>query len=96
MQKVDFEPLTSEACIFINRDKSIWIILYVNNIAIMVLTKEIINSASNQLGSIFTLTLLGEIKTFLGMQIVQNKKMKIISINQEPYIDQVLGKKGWT
>jgi hypothetical protein len=96
MRKVGFEPLASEACVFTNKDKSIWIILYVDDMAIAAVTKEVIDSVSNQLGSVFTLTSLGEIKTFLGVQIVRDRKLRTISINQEPYIDRVLGKKEWT
>ena len=88
--------MASEACVFVNKDKSIWIILYVDDMAIAARTKDLIDSVASQLGSVFTLTLLGEVKTFLGMQIIRNRNLRTISINQEPYIDRVLGKNGWT
>ena len=96
MQKVGFEPLASEACVFVNKDKSTWIILYVDDMAIAAPTKDLIDTVTSQLDSVFTLTPLDEIKTFLGVQLVRNRKLRTISMNQEPYIDQVLGRKGWT
>jgi hypothetical protein len=96
MRKAGFEPLASEACVFVNKDKSIWIILYVDDMAITAKMKDLINFVVSQLGSVFTLTPLGEVKTFLGMQIIQNRNLRTISVNQEPYIDRVLEKNGWT
>jgi hypothetical protein len=96
MRKVGFEPLASEACVFINKNKSTWIILYVDDMAIAAPTKDLIDTVASQLGSVFTLTPLYEIKTFLGVQLVRNRKLRTISMNQEPYIDRVLGRKGWT
>ena len=96
MRKAGFEPLASEACVFVNKDKSVWIILYVDDMAIAAATKDLIDTVASQLGSVFTLTPLGEIKTFLGVQIIRDRKLRTISINQEPYIDRVLGRKGWT
>jgi Reverse transcriptase (RNA-dependent DNA polymerase) len=96
MRKAGFEPLASEACVFVNKDKSVWIVLYVDDMAIAAVTKDLIDSVACQLGSVFTLTPLGEVKTFLGIQLVRNRKLRTISINQEPYIDRILGRKGWT
>ena len=36
IEEVGFHPLMSESCVFMNEDKSVWIIVYMDDIAIAV------------------------------------------------------------
>ena len=96
MSKVGFRPLLSESCVFVNEDKSIWIMVYVDDVAIAARTKAEIDGVAYKLGSKFTLTEIGEVKTFLGLRLLRNRKLRTVHISQAPYIKRVLGKKGWT
>ena len=95
MKREGFELLSSEACVFINRDTDVWIMLYVDDMAIAAATKEQIDKVAKQLGETFSLTALGEVEQFLGLQIVRDRKLRIIQISQELYIERVLTGKGW-
>jgi hypothetical protein len=95
MKREGFEPLSSESCVFVNRDADVWIMLYVDDMAIAAATKEQIDKVAKQLGETFSLTALGEVEQFLGLQIVRDRKLRIIQVSQGPYIERVLTGKGW-
>ena len=95
MKKKGFHPLSSESCVFVSEDCQVWIMLYVDDMAIAAVTKEQIEQVAYQLGETFALTELGEVDHFLGLQIVRDRKLKTIQITQEPYIERVLTGRGW-
>jgi hypothetical protein len=95
MKKAGFEPLASQACVFTGRGNSIWIMLYVDDMVIATATKEEIESIAKILDAIFTLTLLGEVDSFLGLEIICDRKLKMIQVSQGPYIRKVLEGKRW-
>ena len=70
--------------------------LYVDNMLIIVATKEQINYVANQLNIVFSLKALGEVQTFLGHLVVCDRSNRTIKISQGLYIKKVLYKKGWT
>ena len=72
MKKAGFEPLASQACVFTGRRNSIWIKLYVDDMAIAAATKEEIESIAKILDSTFMLTPLGEVASFLGLEIIRD------------------------
>ena len=45
MKKAGFEPLTSQACVFVGRKNNIWVMLYVDDMAIAAATKEEIKAS---------------------------------------------------
>jgi hypothetical protein len=95
MRKEGFTPLSSEACVFVSQDFKVWIMLYVDDMAIAAVTKEQIEQVAHQLGETFALTALGEVDHFLGLQIVRDRKLKTIQLTQQPYIERVLTGRGW-
>jgi Reverse transcriptase (RNA-dependent DNA polymerase) len=96
MKEVGFRPLMSESCVFVNEDKSVWIMVYVDDIAIAAWSKAEIDRVAHQLGSKFMLTEIGEVKTFLGLRLIRDRKLRTVQISQGPYIERVLGRKSWT
>ena len=63
--------------------------------AIAIATKEQIEQVVCQVGEIFKLMVLGKVDHFLWLQIVRDRKLKMIQITQEPYIEKVLTGRGW-
>ena len=59
MKREGFTPLSSEACVFVSQDFKVWIMLYVDDMAIAAATKEQIEQVACQLGETFELTALG-------------------------------------
>jgi hypothetical protein len=95
MKKAGFEPLASQACVFINRENSVWIMLYVDDMAIAAATTLEIERVTKVLNETFTLTVLGEVNSFLGLEIIHDRKLKTIKISQGLYIKRVLEGKEW-
>ena len=67
--------------------------LYIDNMLIVVATKEQINYVANQLNVVFSLKALGEVQTFLGHLVVRDRSNRTIKISQGLYIKKVLYKK---
>jgi hypothetical protein len=95
MKKEGFTPLSSEAYVFVSKDLKVWIILYVNDMAIAATIKKQIDEVANQLSKTFDLTTLGEVDHFLSLQIVRNRNLRTIKLTQEPYIERVLTGRDW-
>jgi hypothetical protein len=95
MRSLGFEPLSSDACVFVNKDKSVWIMVYVDDMAIAAATREQIEAIARQLGEAFSLDALGDIKKFVGLRIIRDRNLRTITISQLPYIQRVLEMKGW-
>jgi hypothetical protein len=58
--------------------------IYVDDMAIAAATKQQIERVANQLSKTFSQTDLGEVKQFLGLQIVRNRKLRRMQISQGP------------
>ena len=95
MKKEDFTPLSSEAYVFVSKDLKVWIILYVDDMAIAATIKKQIDEVANQLSKTFDLTTLGEVDHFLSLQIVRDRNLRTIKLTQEPYIERVLTGRDW-
>jgi hypothetical protein len=95
MKKEGFTPLSSEACVFVSKDLKVWIILYVDDMAIAAATREQIEQVVSQLSKTFDLTALGEVDHFLGLQIVRDWNLKTIKLTQKSYIERVLTGRDW-
>ena len=95
MYSLRFEPLSTDACVFVNRDKTVWIMVYVDDMAIAAATKDQIEAVARQLGEAFTIEPLRDIQKFVGLRIVRDRNLKTIKISQLPYIQRVLEMKGW-
>ena len=59
-----------------------------DDIPIAAATKFQIDYVTKQLGAVFSLTELGEVKNFLGVCIVCDRLLRTIKISQTPYIEQ--------
>ena len=76
--KLGFIPLLSEGNIFINKDRSIIICLYVDNIVIICPRIDNFNKFMLELKTSFNLKELGPINTYLGIKSIYNLKQKIM------------------
>jgi hypothetical protein len=65
MGNISFEPLCSEACVFVNKDRSVWI--YVDDMAIAAAMTFQIDCVPKQLRAVFSVIELGEVNNFVGI-----------------------------
>ena len=92
VDKLGFTVLYSESCIYINRKLNIIICLYVDDLAIVAPSLEIISTFISQIKKYFNIKDLGLIKDYLGIDIDLNLDKGYIKLSQAKYIDKVLAK----
>ncbi|KAJ8068192.1 hypothetical protein OCU04_003762 [Sclerotinia nivalis] len=92
LNKLDFNNLITEECIFINKNKNIILSIYVDDIAIIAPNQEIINEFISNLKKHFDLKDLGPIKDYLGIQI--ERKADCLKLHQSEYTKKILARFG--
>ena len=76
-------------CKQIERDKVVFLVLYVHDILLIV---ESLSKVKNWLASQFQMKDLGETNYILGIQIIRYLKNRLLALSQASYIDKVLVK----
>ena len=90
--ELGFTALYSDSCIYINKKSNIIICIYVDDLAIVVPSLDIINTFISQIKKYFNIKDLGLIKDYLGIDINLNLDKGYIKLSQAKYIDKVLAK----
>jgi hypothetical protein len=87
------ELIASDVSIFILRDEDggmIIILVYVDDMALFATALRLITQFKKLIGSHYKYTDLGEIKQFLGLNIIRDRKNKTITIDQRHYIHKIV------
>ena len=92
VNKLGFIALESDNCIFINKKTNIIICIYVDDLAIIAPSLNIINTFIIQIKKYFDIKDLGLIKDYLGIDIDLNLEQGYLKLSQAKYIDKVLAK----
>ena len=90
--ELDFSSLKTENCIVINKDKNIIICVYIDDLVIISLSIDTIDSTMKSLEKYFKLKNLGLVKNYLGIDIDLNISKAYIKLNQSKYIKKILDK----
>ncbi|KAI0992835.1 hypothetical protein K3495_g15349, partial [Podosphaera aphanis] len=85
-----FTQSLADPCLFVNEEKKLYLLVYVDDIAAAAEKKENIDWFYQMLSSRFNAKNLGEIKKILGVRVTRDRKNKTIYIDQEQYLDKVL------
>ena len=88
MKKLGFVPLSSDAGIFIRRQGSTYVIVYVDDSLFLGPNKDVVDKAKADFMKMWECTDLGEPKEFLRMR-VKRKGCKIY-LDQSPYLHRIL------
>jgi len=94
LRHLQFKRLQSDHGVYIKRtSKNLTIIiLYVDDLTIIGDDLQTINSVKGELSKKFEMTDLGEISSYLGMRISRDRNKKIIQLDQEQYLKDVLAR----
>lgn len=86
-----FTICVSDPCLFIKRsdNESVWIIVYVDDIAIISPSLSVITEVKATLATHFTIKDLGEVKSFLGIEIRHDTTARSIVLSQRAYVESV-------
>ena len=83
-------PLFSEPSIFATPDRTLVVGLYVDDMLIMGKDSKVIDAAVVHIKKRWAIKDLGEAHRILGLRIVRDRKRKLLSLDQLPYIEQML------
>ena len=96
LEGMGFRSLESDICLFKHDELGILLVLYVDDLLIAALNNGLIDWVRDRLLEIFELKELGEVKRFLGFDVVRDRKNYKIFISQESYLRSFLDKKNMT
>lgn len=74
--------------------KSVFLIIYVDDILIACHSLEVIDELKGKLKAEFEMTDIGEVRTFLGLTIVRQQNEGVMDINQKRYLERLLDRFG--
>ena len=90
----EFYRSSQDYSLYINYDKRILVLVYVDDLVLAPAEKEDIGWIKNCLAKAFEMRDLGELTTFLGLEIKRDRKQRVLSISQHNYIDRILHRHG--
>jgi hypothetical protein len=94
IEDMGFESLDCDICLFRHKELGILVVLYVDDLLIAARTTALINRTRDQLMQIYELKELGEVKRFLGFDVLRDRKARKVFVSQASYIKAFLAKKG--
>ena len=80
--------------LFINYDRKVILLLYVDDLVLAAPTADQIDWIRIKLHEEFSMTDLGELKTFLGLEIERNRTRRTLHLSQSRYIERMLANCG--
>jgi len=97
MRPLGFEKSQADDCLYILREKGeivMLVLMYVDDMAVTGKSIEKVQGFKTALSHEFEISDLGELKYILGIQIMRNREVRTISMNQTAYIHQILARFG--
>ncbi|KAI1007366.1 hypothetical protein K3495_g860 [Podosphaera aphanis] len=91
-----FEQNLADPCLYVQHEKKIWILVYVDEIAAAAKTTLELTWFFNKLSKRFNAKNLGEIEKILGVRIMRDRKGRCIYLDQEQYPSSALDQFGIT
>lgn len=90
----DFRVSVADPCLFIknlnsNDCPSVWVIVYVDDLAIISSCSLLISKVKQDLASHFSIKDLGPISSFLGIEIRRDSKSRALILSQRGYVDSI-------
>ena len=94
LENLGFTSLKIDNSVFIHKDKPIILATHVDDILVFAKDIELVNNLYKDLTktSKLEITNLGEIKEFLGVEIIRNRSKRSLIITQRSFISKILEK----
>jgi len=80
--------------LFINYEKPVILLLYVDDLVLAAPSKELVNWIRLKLCGEFSMTDLGKLRNFLGLEIKGNRSRRTLLLSQERYVQRILAAHG--
>ena len=89
-EKNGFRRSEEDHSLYVHQQRSLIILLYVDDLVIAATSLDHISWAKSSLSASFDMTELGELKGFIGVEVVRDRARHSLKISQEAYIGRVL------
>src|SRR5205807_9116357 len=76
--------------LFINYERQVILLLYVDDLVLAAPSQDQIGWIRRRLHAEFEMTDLGELRTFLGLEIKRNRTLRTLHLSQSKYIEKIL------
>ena len=89
-----FEQNIDEPCVYelINEQTVVFLVLYVDDILLIENNVRVLTDVKNWLAEQFQMKDLGDASYVLGIQIIRDRKNRLLALSQASYIDKVLAR----
>jgi hypothetical protein len=96
LKRLGLRPLGSDYCVYLHRSEqeAIIICLYVDDLFLFTSSISLLTRFKRQLMDEFEMEDLGEARLVLGMQIARDRRVRVLTISQQSYLEKALGKLG--
>ena len=96
LKRLGFHTIEGIECLFVRHssDGVIYILAYVDDVLVMSTSLIQIKWAKEKLMELYKMTDLGELESFLGVEISRDRSRRIIQLTQGGYIEKILSKFG--
>ncbi|KKF93168.1 Endonuclease [Ceratocystis platani] len=89
LNKLGFTQCPEDECIMVNSDTGIMILIYVDDIAVAGSNSRAIQEFISNLARTIGIKDMGELRTFLGMEVTRDRKKNRMWLTQTQYIDKM-------
>ena len=94
LKSLGFKRLEYDHCVFINTITKVIIAAYVDDLLFIARHRDLITQIKKELDKRFNFKHMGDLKHYLGMNVVRNLDKQSIQVNQTKYIKQLLSQLG--
>ncbi len=81
MESLGFKSLESNVCLFRHKELGILVVLYINDLLIAAPHVDLVNCIRNSLRYLFDLKELGEVKRFLGFDVIRDRQARKVFVS---------------
>jgi len=89
-----FFPSTQDYSLYINYERKLLVLVYVDDLVLAAASLPDIVWIKTMLAKAFEMTNLGELSTFLGLEISRDRGQRLLSVHQGKYIEKILCRHG--
>jgi len=90
----DFTRSTQDYSLYINYARKVLVLVYVDDLVLAAADTVDISWVKASLTNAFEMTDLGELRTFLGLEISRERKHRLLTLSQGKYIEKILQRHG--
>ena len=90
VSEMGFKSCLLDPCFYMNKEKQVYMILYVDDILICGPDENMIKNVKLKLSESYKMKDMGHVKKFLNMEISRNLNEKILEISQAEYVSKIL------